>query len=660
MAKRPRDVFDTPSSSSPPLPPSKRLTMAATKPPTFTSTFPIPRSPWAFSVPHDSPSNPFGLDRNLQALALPRSSGFGKHIVLRMQLVSQIESRSRSRRPEAPYRIVQVPLNYSFRLLHELVLFLFASDSHLRVRRRRRVFSPSLYPHQPPPPPRKPKLEVFGESPKKEEGHLFEVMNDVSVYASTYRPGVIKPGSGKLYARLSSKRDRKLFRNGCRDSDDEEDGDVFGNTSSKPTVEEDDDEGWVWEAEDDFLLSNIWTDGPDLKKAIVYYHTQSTAIHITVNQVRVPPRKGTGNTPFVFSALGGTHGAVRISNIVSGHMPSEEDIKENMEVKPAGSRRGKNKSAKETGKTLKAFLALTDDDYDEVDDLDDGEEADDDQLERWNSHDAFHRFLAREAARERAMRRRADVERDVLQSPAPTTRANVLLPASPANKSSSSSTHIYASRVPQPSYYAQPGASSSSTSLSVAPSSPSTLPVLLPSSDFDGDAEAWSDLDFDTDPNPSSEADGESSCASSSSLTRKHVYEIELPLQTPYPANPAVRRRVGRMCKRIERQTSKGLSELSDEEEEEEQKDELVSSQESKASQEVKREECGQAEDSEDATARQPVPVVASRGPDLFAEVYGDEPGHEPEPEEDSDDEGWENAPLIFDDDDYSEDELDL
>ncbi|RDX54708.1 hypothetical protein OH76DRAFT_1398088 [Lentinus brumalis] len=670
MAKRSRDVFDTPSSSSPPMPPFKRQSITAPAPPTFRSTFPIPRSPWAFSVPHDSPSNPFGLDRALRALALPRPSGFGKHIVLRMQLVSQIESRPRSRRtaPQAPYRIVQVPLNYSFRLLHELILFLFASDSRLRVRRPRRVFSPSPYPHQPPAPPRKAKstLEVFGESPKKEDGHLFEVLNDVSVYASTYRPGVIKPGSGKLYARLSSTRDRKLFRNDH--PDDEDDEDVFGGPSTKPVSHDDEEEEeWDWEAEDDFLLGNVWTDGPDLKKGIIYHHTPSTAIHISVNHLRVPARKGTGNTPYVFSAHGGAHGAVRIANIVSGPMPSEEEIKENMEAKSSGSRRGKSKGkpAKEIGTTLKALLAQSEDEFDEVDDLNDGEEADDNQLERWNAFDAFTRFLAREAARERAMRRNAELERDILQSPAPATRANMLLPASPAasrstsTSKSSSSTHIYASRDPQHSYYAQPGAASSSTSLSgVAPSSPSTLPVLLPSSDFDGDGEAWSDVDFDTDPNPSSEADadaGSSSASSVRSLTRRHVYEIELPLQTPYPATAAARRRVGRMCKRIERQTSKGLSELSDDEEE--QKDELVSSQESKASQETGVDAARTEED--EVTAKQP--VVAARGPDLFAEVYGDEPDPGPglrQDDEDSDDEGWVTGHVQFIvDDGFSDDE---
>lgn len=311
--KRPRDIFDTTSaSSSPPMPPSKRQSFLAgpIPPPTFRSAFPVPSSPWASSVPHDSPSNPFGLNRSFKALALPRASGFGKHMVLRMQLVSQIESRSRSRRltTEAPFRIVQVPLNYSFRLLHELILFLFASDAALRVRRRRRVFSPSLIPHQPPPRTRKPKaeLEVFGESPVKEEGHVFEVFDDVHVYALSYRPGVIKAGSGKLYAKLSSARERRLFP--ASSDDDEEDGDVFGSTAMKLPTSEDEDE-WDWEAEDDFMLSNVWTDGIDLKKGIIYVcrylhairspshllrlHTASYAFYIHPHHRQPGPRSPT-------------------------------------------------------------------------------------------------------------------------------------------------------------------------------------------------------------------------------------------------------------------------------------------------------------------------------------------------------------------------------
>ena len=51
--------------------------------------------------------------------------------------------------------------------------------------------------------------------------------------------------------------------------------DVFAGASVKHAtplveVEKDTEEGWVWEAEDDFMLSNVWSDGLDLKKGIIY------------------------------------------------------------------------------------------------------------------------------------------------------------------------------------------------------------------------------------------------------------------------------------------------------------------------------------------------------------------------------------------------------
>ena len=49
------------------------------------------------------------------------------------------------------------------------------------------------------------------------------------------------------------------------------------------------------------------------------------------------------------------------------------------------------------------------------------------------------------------------------------------------------------------------------------------------------------------------------------------VYRIALPTTTPFPTHAGARRRLARACEHIERQTSKGLSELSDEEEEEEE-----------------------------------------------------------------------------------------
>ena len=291
--KRPRDMFDTPI-SSPPFPSKRRFLSQSMAPSSSPSTsrstpYTLPRqpscSPWALATPHDSPSNPFGLNRSLRALTLPRPSGFGKHIVLRLQLVSTVDApRSRggpSRRyTDAPFRIVQLPLNFSFRLLHMLILFVFASDARLLATRKRRVFSP------PSPIGRKNKGKTRSKKGGKaneqdenedqegnEEGHLFEVLNDISICSMAgMRPGQIREGTGKLYARLSSARERKLFSD-PDDGGDEDD--VFAGASVKHTtplaeVEKDAEEGWVWEAEDDFMLSNVWSDGLDLKKGIIY------------------------------------------------------------------------------------------------------------------------------------------------------------------------------------------------------------------------------------------------------------------------------------------------------------------------------------------------------------------------------------------------------
>lgn len=159
-----------------------------------------------------------------------------------------------------------------------LVLFLLASDARLRVRRRKRVGNHVLRSRAPPPASRKPKDSVDPpeDPPVTQDGHLFEVYENVRLYTNTYRPGVIKDGTGTLYARLSSTRERKLFPDGPVGRGD---NDVFGGPShSQPNIEssgetadaDDDEEGWDWEPEDDFLLSSVWTDGPSLKKGIIY------------------------------------------------------------------------------------------------------------------------------------------------------------------------------------------------------------------------------------------------------------------------------------------------------------------------------------------------------------------------------------------------------
>ncbi|OBZ75488.1 hypothetical protein A0H81_04703 [Grifola frondosa] len=114
-------------------------------------------------------------------------------------------------------------------------------------------------------------------------------------------------------------------------------------------TEEDKDNGWTWEAEDDFTLSHVWVDGPDLKKGIIYHHTPTTEIHITINQTRLPPYEGIGKKSFVFHAHNHAHGAVRAFNL-----DGEYDAK---------------------------------------------------HLMLWNAYNAFTEFLEREAERERALRR---------------------------------------------------------------------------------------------------------------------------------------------------------------------------------------------------------------------------------------------------------------
>ena len=108
------------------------------------------------------------------------------------------------------------------------------------------------------------------EERAEEEGHLFEVLNGISVCSlAGQRPGQIRAGTGKLYARLSSARERKLFPD---DDDEDEDSDAASTKRTVPLsdAKDEDEEGWDWEAEDDFTLSNVWTEGLDLKKGIIY------------------------------------------------------------------------------------------------------------------------------------------------------------------------------------------------------------------------------------------------------------------------------------------------------------------------------------------------------------------------------------------------------
>ncbi|KAI9065607.1 hypothetical protein FKP32DRAFT_466300 [Trametes sanguinea] len=345
------------------------------------------------------------------------------------------------------------------------------------------------------------------------------------------------------------------------------------------------------------------------------HHTATTAIHITANQSRVPPRKGIGNTPYVFAAHGGTAGAVRMANVApspppSSAPPSKADAsskrrrKHKSDSSPdsqsdTGSSSGSGWSSSSSSSSHKREpepIPLND--GEEVPDLRPHEDANEQQLERWNAHRAFERFLKREAARERAMRRVSQSASKPTSSRSngkevgrgPPTRRRRLhdddAPSSPVRPLPRAHRYGYgegygaagrgrsalASEGEDPS-----GADRDPDAL--PPSSPSTLPAILSS-----DCDVWTDTDGD--PGCSSGSGRESGvpfplgrdraddaeedwgAADEEAAAENRRYMIELPLQTPFPANPVLRRRVRRASEKIERQVSRGLGEMSDEDDE--------------------------------------------------------------------------------------------
>ncbi|KIL57601.1 hypothetical protein M378DRAFT_27914 [Amanita muscaria Koide BX008] len=220
--------------------------------------------------PCDSPSNPFGRKR-VQSLAraLPPPTPFSKHLPLRFQLVRT--DRPSPRLHGGVHRIVQVPTNYTFMHLRCLIAFIFGGSFSM----------------------------LFREDP-----HLFEVKRKIELFNVAYKPGQVK--AGQTWSKLSStldpcryrpELDKAEFEQGTSSSAAQK-GEIFGH------VEEEEPGEWKWHAEEDFTLDRAWPKGCDLTRAIIYHHDRTTQIHITINTVPVPKRKGYSNTPFVFSGRG--------------------------------------------------------------------------------------------------------------------------------------------------------------------------------------------------------------------------------------------------------------------------------------------------------------------------------------------------------------------
>jgi len=185
--------------------------------------------------------------------------------------------------------------------------------------------------------------------------------------------------------RLSSARDRKLFPDLYAEEQEQDDADVFAgpSTSRNATAttagaqnetsedDEDDEIGWTWEAEDDYTVRHVWPYGPDVNST--QHHLPGVSVHITANTMRVPPRKGIGNQPYVFRWRGSARGAICIAHLM-----------------PKG--RADVCAGQHTSSEI----------------FEDEQESDTQRLKKWNELHAFGRFLSREADRESTLLRTRD------------------------------------------------------------------------------------------------------------------------------------------------------------------------------------------------------------------------------------------------------------
>ena len=259
------------------------------------STSRVLRTP--HTVPLDSPTNPFGLKRSLIALDLPPVTKFRKHICLRFQI---IEKNRPNRHPRGgTYRVVQVPLNYTVHHLHRIILYLFASDVGVNqstsikssMKPRSTSSKPVLSRAAAEAPVSKAKNKVASKgkarasektsdhetAPRKWSGHYFEVLRKVSVGSEAVRPGEILPG-GKLTAKLSSVRERRLFRDLYENTREATpDGDDDNGSGRDPFVE-DEHEEWHWEPEDDMVMAAVWPKGPDIARGIIYVRSPPSSM----------------------------------------------------------------------------------------------------------------------------------------------------------------------------------------------------------------------------------------------------------------------------------------------------------------------------------------------------------------------------------------------
>lgn len=242
-------TLDSPATHTPRRGP-KRRHLSSPLPPSSpcasSSLLATPRTP-AWTVPADSPTNPFGRIRRLRHdTTLPLPTSFSKHLPLRFQLIRS-RSDGRDLKKGGVYRVVQVPLNYTLAHLRKLIAYVFdpAKDGEITV------------PYNLRRPPNRPARTVSSNKGKGKEpatstnpiGHLFEVRKQVKVG----HDGAIE--KGLTWVKSSTTRDPYHYP---------------GNDPQDTLFLDDESDQWRWEAEEDIQLAKVWPKGGDLTRAIVY------------------------------------------------------------------------------------------------------------------------------------------------------------------------------------------------------------------------------------------------------------------------------------------------------------------------------------------------------------------------------------------------------
>ncbi|KAF8999133.1 hypothetical protein BDQ17DRAFT_1361403 [Cyathus striatus] len=129
------------------------------------------------------------------------------------------------------------------------------------------------------------------------------------MYSPLYKPGEIRKGT--TCVKLSTVRDPGRCKPSA-DAFNEIEEDELDNSSSKEDVEREEEEDiestpddeWYWADEEELTLQHAWPQGLSTERGIIYHHSNTAQIHITLNTTELPRRKGISNVPYVFRARG--------------------------------------------------------------------------------------------------------------------------------------------------------------------------------------------------------------------------------------------------------------------------------------------------------------------------------------------------------------------